>query len=154
MIKNKRRIFLVVLVLFCLFRIGSPLVEQLKHKRELSQKPSYEVYKTYIANRNVYHIYVMCNPEYPLSEIMVQKFSDDYFLSLKSKIDALEVSEIQTNIYMMMPSELPYGWEKSELDISCNFDTSVFYRQSVCVITVPYGADSFDDCKISFFEMN
>lgn len=89
----------------------------------------------------------MCNPEYDLSDILVQKFTSDYFLSLKSKIDSLGKKELQTILFMMLPSgELPYGWEKDELNISCNFDQSAFHRATTCTVTVPYGAKSLDGC--------
>ena len=155
MTKKARVVLSIVLfsslVLICIVGIGMNHIEQAMRQKGLSQMYSYEVYASYIATREVYYVYEMCNPIYTLSDIMTQKFTNEYFKSLKSKIDNAEMSNISTEIYLMLPSEeLPYGWEKSELNISMNFDQSIFHRHTVCIITVPYGASTFDDCSIKY----
>ncbi len=140
-----------LLGLFCILNISMKHIDQAKRQHELSKTYSYEIYSSYIAIREVYCVYVMCNPEYTLSDIMAQKFTHEYFVSLKAKIDDTETPKEATDIYLMIPSnELPYGWEKSELNISTNFDQSIFHRHTVCIITIPYGANSFDDCNIRY----
>lgn len=143
------------LLLFCMIHFGMKHIEQAKRQQELSDMDSYEVYSSYIANREVYYVFVMCNPAYTLSDIMAQKFTNEYFMSLKSKIDNAETPKVSTDIYMMVPSnELPYGWEKDELNISVNFDQSVFHRHTQCIITIPYGATSLDECMIKYRDPN
>ncbi len=137
--------------MLCIVDIGMNHIEQARHRQELSEMYSYEVYTSYMATREAYYVYVMCNPEYTLSDIIAQKLIDQYLISLKSKIDGAETPHAPTEIYLMTPSdELPYGWEKSELNISLNFDRSVFHRHTVCIITIPYGSDSFDDCRVTY----
>ena len=151
---KKTRIVLCIVLFsllgaFCVVNIGMKHIAQAKRQQELSEMYSYEIYSSYIATRDAYYVYVMCNPEYTLSNIMTQKFTNKYFKSLKSKIDNAEMPKVSTEIYLMTPSEeLPYGWEKDEMNISLNFDKSIFHRHTVCIITVPYGANSFNDCNI------
>lgn len=144
-----RIVIFSLLILFCIVNIGTKHIKKQKRRQELSEKYSYEIYSSYVVTREAYYVYVMCNPEYTLNDIMAQKFTDEFFVSLKSKIDDTEIPKVSAKIYFMIPSEeLPYGWEKDELNISLNFDMSIFHRHTACIVTIPYGADSFDECNI------
>ena len=153
-----RRICITILLLaliVCIVNVGIKHIAQAKRQQELSELDSYEVYSTFVAIRNAYHVFVMCNPEYTISDIIALKITDEYIDSLKSKSYTTERSDMPIIIYLMMPSaELPYGWEKSELNISTNFDHAVFHRHTMCRITIPHGAASTDDCVIEYCEQN
>lgn len=156
------KILTLVLCSAIIFYCGASLVytgikhtirakEKAERQEELSEMYSYEVYSSYIAKTEEYKIFLMCNPEYTLNDVIIEKLSDEYLESLKNKIDDVGNPRAPTRIYMMIPSEeLPYGWEKSELNISMNFDTSIFYRQTECIIIVPYGATSLNECSFNY----
>ena len=144
----------IAVLLFCIVNIGIKHIDKAKRIQELSKLHSYEVYSSYIAIRDSYYVYVMCNPEYEFSDILNFKLTDEYIESFKLKS---YISETPNTIciYMMIPSEeLPYGWEKNEFNISVNFDLSIFHRHTMCIITIPYGADSLEDCSIEYSKEN
>ena len=156
------KILTLVLCFGIIFYCGASLVytgtkhvmrakEKAERQEELSKMYSYEVYSSYIAQNEEYKTFLMCNPKYDLNDVIVEKLSDEYLESLKNKIDDAEKPKLPTRIYMMIPSEeLPYGWESSELNISMNFDTSIFHRQTECIIIVPYGATSLNECSFNY----
>lgn len=130
---------------------GMEHIEKRNRRQELSLLQSYEVFEGYVPKYDVYEVFVMCNPEYTLPDIIALKFTDEYFKALKSHIDGAESSHAPTTVYMMFPSEdLPYGWEKSELNIVMNFDQTIFYKHTTCVITIPYGANAFEECSVEY----
>lgn len=154
MTKRARSILLIVTIFVLIVYLGGfkscvRHIEHTKRQQELSEMHSYEIYSSYIAVRDAHYVYVMCNPQYTLSEVIEQKFTEQYFEALKLTLDDLGNPNIPTEVYLMIPSdELPYGWEKDELNISMNFDRSVFHRHTQYIITIPYGADSLDDCSV------
>ena len=151
--EKTRMIILIAVSLLIAVPFVVNICKRAERQKELNELNSYEVYSTYAAARDSFWVFVMCNPEYPLSDIMVSKLSDDYFRSLKSKIDGATTSNCSAKIFMMLPSkELPYGWEKDEVTISLNFDLSIFHRRTAYIITIPYGADSIDECNIEYRE--
>lgn len=151
--KKVRIMILIALSLLIVLPCVVKIYKRVERQNELDKLNSYELYSTYVALRDQFWVYVMCNPEYQLSDTMASKFSDDYFQSLKSKIDNKAPSKCSAQIFMLFPSEeLPYGWEKDELNIKMNFDTSIFHRHTTCIITIPYGANSIDECDIEYRE--
>lgn len=147
-----RRICIMICLLallICIVNVGSKHIAQAKRQQELSELDSYEVYSKFVSTKNVYRVFVMCNPEYTISDIIALKITDEYIESLKLKSYTPERSDMPIIIHLMKTSdELPYGWEKDELNIAMNFDQSVFHRHTMCRITIPYGAVSVDDCNI------
>jgi len=139
-------------------KVGAEHIEQAKRKKELSNMYAYEVYSSCVNIRESFYVYMMCNPEYSFSDVTHNVFDSDYFHVLKAEIDDFnksntETPPIQTKIFMMIPNEkegIHYGWEKDELNIKHNFDISVFHRMTQCIITVPYGATSIEDCEIKY----
>jgi len=58
-----------------------------------------------------------------------------------------EVRKLRIFLLILLASEeLPYGWEKSDANISANFDLSALYRHTALRVTVPVGAGSFAEC--------
>lgn len=147
-----------VVALSLISKVGAEHIEHAKRQKELSNMQAYEVYSSYVMTRESYYVYMMCNPEYSISDVIHNFFDSEYFNVLKSKIDDLKKSNIETpniqaQIFMMLPDKdegIYYGWEKDELNIKQNFDTSVFHRMTQCTITVPYGAMSLEDCTIEY----
>ena len=154
--KNKFCVIICIFVfLFCVINVGIKRVEQNKRYQELSDMHSYEVYSSFVATREIYSVYVMCNTHYSISDVIAHKFTDEYFESLKLMLESSDVLHVSAVVYMMLPSEdLPYGWEMDELNISVNFDQSIFHRHTKCIISIPYGASSIDDCSIEYRKQN
>ena len=153
-----RRICITILLLaliICIAHVGIKHIAEAKRQQELSELDSYEVYSKFVSTKNVYRVFVMCNPEYTISDIIALKITDEYIESLKLKSYTPERSDMPIIIHLMKTSdELPYGWEKDELNIAMNFDQSVFHRHTMCRITIPYGAVSADDCTIEYRGQN
>ncbi len=125
--------------------------ENMSHIKELSSKYAYEVYFTYIENRQTYRLYLMCNPDYSITTIIENIFTPEYFDLLRTNIATANTPPAQTTVFLMTPTkEIPYGWEKSNLNISCNFDISIFNNNTVCKIYIPYGAFDIDSCTIEY----
>ena len=54
------------------------------------------------------------------------------------------MKKLRIILTILLPSEeLPYGWEKSDANISANFDLSAFYRHTALRVTVPVGIVRF-----------
>lgn len=145
----------IVIFIFALFIVITVLMtnyfEEISHIDELSSKYAYEVYFTYVANRQTYNLYFMCNPDYVLADIIENIFTVEYFDLLQTNIDTLDTPTAQTIAYLMIATdEIPYGWEENELNISCNFDISIFHRNTICRIYIPYGASDIESCTIEY----
>lgn len=150
-------------VLSWVSKVGTEHIAQAKLRKELSNMQAYEVYSTYVMMRESFYVYMMCNPNYALEDVIDGVLDEQYFDSLKSRVDEKidklnqnadkNISSLPTRIFMMLPSKeegILYGWKKDELNISLNFDTSAFHRMTQCIITVPYGAMSLEDCTIEY----
>ncbi len=125
--------------------------EDMSRIKELYSKYAYEVYFTYIENRQTYRLYFMCNPDYTLTDIIENTFTTEYLGLLQTNIAAANTPPAQTTVFLMTPTEeIPYGWEKSNLNISCNFDLSTFHNNTICKIYIPYGASVIDSCTIEY----
>ena len=141
-------ICIIVLLLICTMMLVKHF-EQESRMKELSLAYTYEVYFTYVENRQSYHLYLMCNPNFSITDIIENAFTDEYFNSLKSRIDKANTPSAQTTVFLMNPTdEIPFGWEKSNLNISCNFDASIFRQNTICRITIPHGALTLANCEI------
>ena len=139
----------LVLVSPILIKVGTSHIKQAIRQRELSDMYAYKIYFSYAAVRERYEGYIMCNPEYTMEEIQEQIFTEETFASLKKHIDEGGFPVNPTRLYLVAPSdEIPYGWEKSELHISTNFDQAILRQQSLYMIDVPYGAKSLKKCSV------
>ena len=151
-IKNAIRITVCVFVILLLLTLPlKKLIDDLSRQKELSSKYAYEVFFTYVENRQTYYLYLMCNPKYTIETVIGNTFTDEYLNLLLSKVENADATPAQTIVFLMKPTEeLPYGWEKSDLNIACNFDTSVFHRNTVCKIYIPYGSSDIENCIIDY----
>lgn len=139
-----------LLIILCSVFAGKYIAKR-NRLNELSEQYCYEVYFTYVENRQTYMLYLMCNTDYTVADIIDNVFTDEYFVSLRKRIDNTETPSATATIYLILPSnEIPFGWEKSNLNIACNFDVSVFHRNTVCIVTIPYGAESLRECDIDY----
>lgn len=121
--------------------------------QKLKQQDYYPLYYTYIAMDKEYRMFYMLNTE-SVNEnevkIIIKNIIDDEFItSLRDEEIYNEFGEHSIMLYFLLPSkELPYGWQKSELNITMNFDHSAFYRNTKVLVTVPVDAKTVDDCLI------
>ena len=147
-------IFAFLLIILCSVFVGKYIAKK-NRMDELSEKYCYEVYFKYIENRQSYSLYFMCNPDYTVENIIENVITDEFLFSLQQRIDNSGKPKAAAVVYMMSPTkEIPYGWKKSNLNISCNFDISVFHRNTVCIVKIPYGAESLGECAIDYKIIN
>ncbi len=145
---------IIVSIILLLLLCYKPVVNYFENEarvKNLSQKHAYEVYFTYVYINQDYRLYLMCNPKYPTVDIIANVFTEEYFNALTARIDADSYPSGPTTVYLMNPAdEIPFGWQKSYEDIACNFDHSVFHRNTVCRVSIPYGTTNLDDCEIEY----
>lgn len=146
-----RTVVCIFALLLTITVILSNYFENVSRIKGLYSKYAYEVYFTYVENRQIYRLYLMCNPNYKLTSIIKNTFTTEYLKSLQANIANANTPSAQTTVFLMTPTEeIPYGWEKSNLNISCNFDISVFHNNTICKIYIPYGASDINSCTIEY----
>ena len=97
-------------------------------KKELYQLTCYELYSSYVKVREEYRVYYMVNPNKDSNSVIYEIFTDSFITEIITKMKNTGYGDYPIRVYLISPSdELPYGWKKSELNISSNFDLSVFH---------------------------
>lgn len=149
---KKLRIVLLstaLLILICpiLIRLHASHKEQ----KELNKLSHYELYSSYVKIREEYRVFLMVNPNRDSGSVMDQIFTDAFIAQTISDMKATGFGDYPIKVYLVQPSdELPYGWKKSELNISTNFDRSIFHRNTYCTVTIPFVAKSLQDCFLEY----
>ena len=138
-------ISVVILVSVCALLIC--FVTAYTEKKELNQLTCYELYSSYVKVRGEYRVYYMVNPNKDRESVIYEIFTDSFITEIIAKMKNTGYGDYPIRVYLISPSdELPYGWKKSELNISSNFDQSVFHRNTYSTVTVPFEAENIHDC--------
>ena len=115
--------------------------------KTLREKAYYELYHSYIKRDDHYWVYLMLNDEKIGTDALPACFDDTFVTDTVAEMYATGFGECPIVVYMLLPcEEIPYGWQKSELYISMNFDRAVFHRSTVWKLTIPRNATVLADC--------
>ena len=149
--KRLRIAAIIVVVLFLLGVIAVQVYRSHTEQKELEKLSCYKLYSSYFQIRDEYRVYYMVNPDHGKDTVVGELLSDSYIGEIMTEMENTGHGEYPIIVYLISPSdELPYGWKKSELNISANFDLSVFHRNAYCTITIPVDAKSIHDCILEY----
>jgi len=145
----------------CFF--GIDIIKSAIRKNELRKLPYYIVYDSYHSyHRDTFDIYVMVNNEKEESKISdyINNIISDSFIS--EMRDVPKTNPLDGNLYKLYgdhdiwvhflfpTSDLPYGWEKTYLDISYNFQFDAITRAEKAKLIIPIDASKPNECKLMF----
>ncbi len=162
MFKNQSNLLrIVILALILVIIIVKGVVfccEKQSRYNALVEAGSYELYFTYIARDSDYRLFLLlydppANPDQLKSRAASIIEEENLITDLHSRETYREFGDHPIRIYFLQPNEeIPYGWEKSELNISMNFDQSAFYRAAVLTAEIPADALTAGDCIYELYE--
>ena len=71
-----------VVALSLISKVGAEHIEHAKRQKELSNMQAYEVYSSYVMTRDSYYVYMMCNPEYSISDV-IHNFFGGFLIDIR-----------------------------------------------------------------------
>ena len=149
--KKLRAVIISAVILALACSVCICLYNLYTEKKELNQLLGYELYSAYVESREEYRAYYMVNPNKDSQSVIYEIFTDSFISEIIAKMKDTGFGDHPIKVYLIYPSDdLPYGWNKSELNISCNFDLSVFHQNTYCTVTVPFAAESINDCTLEY----
>ena len=144
-------IFLSVMVIILIFCVTNHWYISYTEQQELKHLPYYELYSSYYQVREEYRMFLMVHPQKTGESSIGEIFTEDFIRDTITKFENTDHGTYPIQVYLIAPSEeLPYGWEKSELNISANFDQSAFHRNTYCRVTIPFDAETLQECAIEW----
>lgn len=162
MLKDKSNIIRItilalILLILAVRGITSCYNEQSRYN-DLVEAGHYELYFTYIARDREYHLFLLMH-ESPKDTESLKTYAASIIeekhliTDLRSRETYRKFGDHPITIHFMQPNEeIPYGWEKSELNISMNFDQSAFYRATVLTVEIPIGVMTAANCSYNIYE--
>ena len=147
---KKLRIMLIsTMAIVLIFMTANLLYVSYTEQKELYNQPYYELYSSYYKVRDEYRMFLMVNPHKSKEAILEEIFTESFIKDTITRFGNTGYGEHVIRVYMISPSEeLQYGWEKSEGNISANFDQSVFHRNTYCIVTISFHAKNLQECTI------
>ncbi|MBE6568810.1 MAG: hypothetical protein E7658_01160 [Ruminococcaceae bacterium] len=139
---------LLIAAVFC-----GKFLEKRAEIAALRELPYYTIYQSYVARDEQYRVFLMLNDRTANPEDILSHFSDTFVRETVSAIHTRSYGEHPIVVHILLPGdELPYGWSQSEENIAANIDTSVFYRNTHWLLTIPYSAESLAECTLEVRE--
>ncbi|MBQ7921461.1 MAG: hypothetical protein IJ325_02650 [Clostridia bacterium] len=151
---KKRYIAAGILILVAVLVISENIISSHMETKALREKPYYELYHSYIQRDEQYWVYLMLNDRIVDPGSRHTVFDDRFVADTLLSMHATGFGEYPVVVYMVYPSEaLPYGWQKSELNISMNFDEAVFHQNTLWRLIIPGSAKGMGDCTWEEWEI-
>ena len=153
-LSNKIKLIVVFILILAIILIFLTHIIINHHRiNQLIKQEYYCLYSTFDPRYELYIVFMMINENSQKNsdlEHWARKIvTNSYINQLRSDKLYLSQGEYPIKIHLISPSnELPFGWEKDELNIEMNFDQSVFYRNTHLIVTIPISANNFSDCKL------
>lgn len=161
-------ISLAILIGYAVYFVGVPVTKSAVRRYQLRQMPYYVVYDVFsrhyeysIHHDDIYKIYVMVNEEQSdlSGNDAIKNLVTDSFIAEMRKVPETnpdgnlydQYGEHDIWVHLLLPTEeLPYGWQKSYLDISCNIQFSVISNAERAKLIIPTGASNLNECELVF----
>ncbi|MBQ3614890.1 MAG: hypothetical protein II993_02680 [Anaerotignum sp.] len=144
---KKRCIAVGILFLACILFFSIVLFRSCLDRKVLREEAYYELYHSYIKRDDQYRVYLMLNDEKNNTDGLPACFDDTFVVDTAAEMYATGFGEHPIVVYMLWPcEEIPYGWQKSELNISMNFDFATFHQNTIWLLTIPRGATTLEEC--------
>ncbi|MBE6598929.1 MAG: hypothetical protein E7638_05755 [Ruminococcaceae bacterium] len=150
--KNSRIIIIPFAIAALLSLALIQFMTQQGAKKELTAKPYYELYASYFEVKEEYRIFLMVNPSEATDEFVSKYFTPSFIGETSARMKETGHGDHPIKIYLLHHSNiLPYGWYKSELNISMNFDLSVLYQHTYLTVTISADAKTLEECTIDIY---
>lgn len=137
--KKVKVIVLIMLSTLIFSIILFNLYTQISEQKKLDDQDYYELYSSYYDLREEYRMFFLLNGEkinkesntdtYTETYILESLITEEFISQCVKKAQSLDFGNYPIKVYILIPSkEIPYGWQKSNQNISTNFDQSAFYK--------------------------
>lgn len=150
-----RLVVIVFIVFMIVFKVGHCAYTEHRRMAELRALPYYELGTMCVVSHPdfprepQYVIYLMANPDFLSQDNLEEVLTDTYITKTTARAEQAMSAPVPTCVYIVYPTEeIPYGWEKDELNFSMNFDKAILNQNSICTVVVPPHAVTFSDCSI------
>lgn len=153
---NLIRLIAIIFILCVIaFKVGHCAYAEYRHMAELRVLPYYELGTMCVVSHPDFPrepqfvIYLMANPDFISQDNLEEVLTDTYITKTTARAEEAMSAPVPTYVYIVYPTkEIPYGWEKDELNFSMNFDKAILNQNSICTVVVPPHAVTFSDCSI------